>query len=46
MEEGAELAQFAGFIHPAEATNVIDNRMKELLSLAIGVTARCVHCIR
>lgn len=45
MEEVPELEQFAGFIHSAESTNVIDNKTKELMSLAIGVTVRCDHCI-
>ncbi|WP_372913035.1 carboxymuconolactone decarboxylase family protein [Salinigranum sp.] len=45
MEEAPELEQFAGFIHSAEGTNVLDNKTKELMSLAIGVAVRCEHCI-
>lgn len=45
IEEAPELEQFAGFIHSAEATDVLDNKTKELISLAIGVAVRCEHCI-
>ena len=40
MEEAPELEQFAGFSHSAEATDAIDHRTKELVSLAIGVVVR------
>ncbi|WP_318568298.1 carboxymuconolactone decarboxylase family protein [Salinigranum marinum] len=45
IEEAPELEQFAGFIHSAESTDVIDNKTKELMSLAIAVAVRCEHCI-
>ncbi|WP_380674341.1 carboxymuconolactone decarboxylase family protein [Salinigranum sp. GCM10025319] len=45
IEEAPELEQFAGFIHSAEATDAIDHKTKELMSLAIGVVVRCDHCI-
>jgi AhpD family alkylhydroperoxidase len=45
IEEAPELKQFAGFIETAEATDVIDNKTKELMSLAIGVAVRCDDCI-
>ena len=45
IDEAPELEQFAGFIHSAEATDVIDNKTKELMSLAISVVVRCDHCI-
>ena len=45
IEEAPEIEQFAGFVKGAEATNVIDHKTKELVSLAIGVAVRCDHCI-
>lgn len=45
LEEAPELQQFAGFVESAEATNVIDRKTKELMSLAISVVTRCDHCI-
>lgn len=45
IQEAPELEQFAGFIQSAEATDAIDHKTKELMSLAIGVVVRCDHCI-
>ena len=45
IEEAPELEAFTGFVEAAEATEAIDNRTKELLSLAISVVLRCDHCI-
>ena len=45
LEEAPELKQFAGFVESAEATATIDNKTKELISLAIAVVTRCDHCI-
>jgi AhpD family alkylhydroperoxidase len=45
IEEAPELEAFAGFVESAEATDAIDNKTKELMSLAISVVVRCDHCI-
>lgn len=45
LEEAEELQQFFGFVENAEETDVLDNKTKELISLAIGVVLRCDHCI-
>ena len=45
IEEAPELKTFAGFVESAEATDTIDNKTKELMSLAISVVVRCDHCI-
>lgn len=45
IEEAPELESFVGFVESAEATETIDNRTKELMSLAIAVVVRCDHCI-
>lgn len=45
IEEAPELESFVGFVESAEATETIDNKTKELLSLAISVVVRCDHCI-
>jgi AhpD family alkylhydroperoxidase len=45
IEEAPELESFVGFVESAEATDTIDNKTKELMSLAISVVVRCDHCI-
>jgi AhpD family alkylhydroperoxidase len=45
VSEAPEIKEFAGFVEGAEATNVLDHKTKELVSLAIGVAVRCDHCI-
>lgn len=45
LEEAPELEQFAGFVESAEATDTIDHKTKELISLAIAVVTRCDNCI-
>ncbi|MFT4889587.1 MAG: AhpD family alkylhydroperoxidase [Halobacteriales archaeon] len=45
LGEAAELQQFFGFVENAEETDALDNKTKELMSLAIGVVLRCGHCI-
>ncbi|MFO8116374.1 MAG: carboxymuconolactone decarboxylase family protein [Halorubrum sp.] len=45
IEEAPELQSFAGFVESAEATDAIDNRTKELMSLAVAVAVRCEDCI-
>lgn len=45
IEEAPEIESFAGFVESAEATGAIDNKTKELMSLAIAVAVRCDHCI-
>jgi AhpD family alkylhydroperoxidase len=45
VAEAPEIKEFAGFVEGAEATNVLDHKTKELVTLAIAVVARCDHCI-
>jgi len=45
IDEAPQLGSFAGFVESAEATGAIDNKTKELMSLAIAVTIRCEDCI-
>jgi AhpD family alkylhydroperoxidase len=45
IEEAPELESFVGFVESAEATETIDNKTKELMSLSISVVVRCDHCI-
>jgi len=45
IEEAPELESFVGFVESAEATDAVDNKTKELMSLAVAVAVRCDHCI-
>lgn len=45
IDEAPELESFVGYVESAEATDAIDSKTKELMSLAISVVVRCDHCI-
>ncbi|MXR19281.1 carboxymuconolactone decarboxylase family protein [Halobacterium bonnevillei] len=44
-EQAPEIENFLGFVESAEATETLDRKTKELMSLAIGVAVRCEPCI-
>jgi AhpD family alkylhydroperoxidase len=44
-EQAPEIENFLGFVETAEATETLDRKTKELMSLAIGVAVRCEPCI-
>ncbi len=43
--EADSVESFLGFVHSAEADGALDNKTKELMSLALGVNLRCGDCI-
>lgn len=44
-EQAPEIENFLDFVETAEATETLDRKTKELMSLAIGVAVRCEPCI-
>jgi len=43
--ESDNLEQFVGYVESAESPGALDTKTKELMSLAVGIVARCEHCV-